>query len=381
MDDSKKFYIELKREVKSLKKQNLMLILCISFLTLASQSWSEERLETNIGVLLGFRNDAEDVSTYRTFWITNESGKVKVNRIAGILAPDGDNFWQIHGKWYEKETYSTLGNSKIHIEYLLARPSDQTYSVNEKFRIYLKSLEEKWVQVSKSLKLMFVGNRYVCIKQDNSYDSGEGLHRGEAAIFVREIQDLSDSFVDTDRNDSLGNEKNIPIEKIFGYSAIPYLKEYQAIKIMESEQNAYRSFPVSHNQTDEFGWGLTRRPYHWQLQIAKKWLYENDAAHIETYQLYDLPLEIPKTLVHYDEVGGSYRELKKAVPNAQDAVVSPNQDLWIAFTQGKVIIFTGKDLKDPVQVSISSKESLIMCEWALGRDVSNWDASLSEYIK
>ncbi len=364
-----------------MKKRILMLILFSSFLVLTNQCWSEERVETNTGVLLGFRNDAEDVSTYRTFWITNESGKIKVNRITGILAPDGDSFWLIHGKWYEKETYSTLGNTKIHIEYLLAHSLEQTFSLNEKLRNYLKSVEENWAWVSESSKLVSVGNRYVCIKQDNYYGSGDALNLRESAIFVREIQDLNRSFIYNDRNEGFDAKKNVSIDKIFGSLAIPYIKDYRAMKISETEENLYGKYPDVYNQTDEFGWGLTRKPYHWQPQIAKRWLFENGAAHCYTYQLYDLPLEAPKTLVRYDEVGSNLRELKRTVPNAVDAVISPNQDLWIAFTPGKALIFTEKDLKDPVQVSVSSKESLIMCEWALGKDVFKWDVNLAEYIK
>lgn len=366
--------------MKSLKKHLFLLTIILLFFILINQGWSEERVESYTGVLLGFRNDSEDTSSYRTLWITNESGKIKVNRRAGILVPDGEDFWLIREKWYEKETYSTLGNTKIRIEYLLAHPLAEPLSLNEKFRNYLNSVEEDWAQVHESTKLMFVGARYACIKQENSYDSG-ALRREESAVFVREIPDLNRSFIYNDHNDSFDGKKNVSIEKLFGSSATVYIKDYRAMKISETEEELFGKSPTVANLTDEYGWGVTRKSNRWQPQIAKKWFFENGAAQFYTYQLYDLPMDVPKNLVRYPEAGNSLRELKKIVPNAMDAVVSPNQDLWIAFTSGKALIFPGKDSKDPVQVRVSSKESLIMCEWALGEDVSRWDEKLSESLK
>jgi hypothetical protein len=350
-------------------------------LMIISHCYSEGHGEGNSGVLVGFRNDAEDISTYRTLWITNESGKVNISQSAGIFVPYDNSFWEINSKWYEKETYSYLGKTQIHMEYLLAQPLGETISTEDKLRNYLHAMLDDWDKISESSKLIFAGNRYACIRQDNDYDSGGPLKPGKSNIFVREFKDINRSFVYRNHNDNFDSRKDVSIERFFDSSVLSYIKEYYMMKLTEAEQDLYGSYPTVHNQTDEFGWGLVRKAGHWQLQIAKKWLFEKGSASINTLEMCDLPLTVPKELVSDGEFNYNFRDLKKVVPSAVDAVASPTQDLWVVLTPGTLLIFTGKDLKDPLALNIHSKEYLIMAEWAVGKDVQKWNEELSGYLK
>jgi hypothetical protein len=362
------------------KKHYILAFLFVTMLVAATDCWSQDNTEIDCGLLLGLRNESTDPSTYRTLWITAESGKVNIRQGTGIFVPYGDGFRQIEGKWYEKETYNDFGNARFQIEYLSAHPLGQAMATDEMIRNYVKSFSQDWSGVNESAKLVFVGNQYACIKQNNEYNTGGELRPGESDIYVREIADINSSFVNNEASQSLKAQKNLSLRKFFGLAALSYVNQYHSMAVSESEQDLFGNDPAVLNRTDEWGWGLVRKSARWRPQIAKKWRFMNSTTAFDTYDLYDLPLAIPKILMTYNNSACNFRFLKKAIPEAFDAAVSPNQDLWAVFTPRKLNVYTDKDLKDPVSFILNSKESLIMIEWAPGKYVDQWNSELGYYL-
>ncbi|HBE80122.1 MAG TPA: hypothetical protein DDW65_20420 [Firmicutes bacterium] len=369
-----------KEEGCLLKKHYILAFLFITVLVAATDCWSQDDTEIDCGLLLGLRNDSTDPSTYSTLWITADSGKVNIRQGTGIFVPHGDSFWQIEGKWYEKETYNDSGKDQFQIEYLSAHPLGQAMAVDEMIRNYVKSFSQDWSEVHEATKLVFVGKQYACIKQNNEYDTGETSRPGESDTFVREIEDINRLFMYNEADESGKAQKNVSIRKFFGSAGLSYVKQYRSMAVPESKQDLFEDAPTALNRTDEWGWGLVRKSARWRPQIAEKWRFMNSTTAFDTYTLYDLPLTIPKALITYNNSACNFGFLKKAIPEAFDAAVSPNQALWAVFTPRRLNVYTNKDLKDPVSFILNSKESVIMIEWAAGKYVDQWNSELGYYL-
>ena len=360
-------------------------VLLVVFLFCVTVCWSESVPQTNSGVLVGLRNDTGeewDESTYRTFWITSESAQITVREATGIVTPYGDRFWQIDSRSLKGKlkTYGMSGDyGQLRIDYLSVHPLGQPSTDRGVPPEYLKSLTEAgWIDVVESVKLTFVGNKYTCVTEHNSYESGGTMRPWFRNIYVREIKNLNGNVVTTNSDKA---KPEVSINQVFGEGARSYIKKYRSMKITEEGALDPQRYEHVENETDEYGWGLARKTGRWIPQIAKKWSYGNASTGFATYTLYDLPLPIPKNIVPYNNTMCNYEALKKVVPGIKDAVVSPNQSLSVVISGGELQVYPGSKFENPVRIKLGAKESIIMAEWAVGKYVPQWTQQLEKYFK
>jgi hypothetical protein len=366
-----------------MKKLLVISLLLLAASLFSSVGWLQENPGRYSGLLLGLRNDSNEHSTYRTLWLTATDGIVNISEGEGIFVAYGDVFWHIERNTYKQQVKSEYGPKDIQIEYLLSHPVETRVSNQSAVSAYSKGLFEHWMSAAESSKLVFVGNRYVCIHKDYGYESGGTMRPWKTDSFVKEIKDINRSF-QSDMNINItdrDNKSNISLKSFFGENVNAYIAKYRAMQITENEEAFVGREPKTVNLTDEYSWGLIRKDMRWHPQIAKKWYFSNWSTFREKYILYDLPLEIPKSLVAYNEFSYSMDEIKKAVPDAMDAVISPNRNLIIVLTPAKLVIYPENLANKPKMIALKGKESLIMAEWALGKYVEKWTFELHKYLR
>lgn len=333
------------------------------------------------GLLLGLRSDSDGKSNYRTLWITIHDGKVKILENEGIFVAYGNDFWRVENRLVKKQIPNDFDISDIQIEYLVSYPVGQEKIIGAQIDNYLKEISQYWIRINQSSKIAFVGNKYVCIQRTYDYESGGTLRPWEKDIYIKEIKDITRSFEFSYHDPDSDEQKRVSIKEFFGERADMYINKYKSMEISESEQFLYGTEPIVTNETDEFSWGLARRRGRWTPQIAKKWSFSNMSTGNRDYTLYDLPLKAPQNLVSYNQLGYRFGEIKKNVPDAIDAVSSPNMDLLVVLTPFSLIVYMGNDFANPTKFQLKKDESLIMAEWALGKYVDKWTLELSKYLQ
>ena len=353
-------------------------------------------LNINSGLLIGL---GKDDSTYRTLWISPENDQLKLKSQGDfILVPYGTDFWKIEsknasydGKW-ETEYNSYDESQKIDIRRISAHPANQSFkwgNFNKKDFVDYRVYED-------TNKLLFVGNKYVCLERYTYEDGGGTLRPWSRNIIVLEINKLPQSpsldargtliGEEIDEIDNQVNINRVSIKTILGKNIETTINKLFSEPVTEKEQGRMGSpYEEISNSTNEFNWGISRQNSKWVPVIAKQWNYSNASTGWTDYNLKNIPgFTLPKSVTTYDELNPSFENIKKVIPNAIDAVSSPTKDMLAVMTNDKLLVYTNpkKGLtKATLEIKLNGKESLIMAQWATDDNVGKWDNEVEKYLK
>jgi len=348
--------------MKFIKKLNLNYALLI-LLVLVSAAFSKITLdisnftntctiEQNLsvpftsGLLLGFRNDVDkDISTYRTLWIApDKNNNLKViKEMNFILVPHKDTFYQIEPVYY------SFTNTEDSIEYPVAHAISDSYSPDTfeyKYNTYKSKLE-------------FVDKNHVSISTYiNNHPNNESNSLNENCYIV-ELEKLT-QFKNT--------KDNITMYNVFKDKAIPIIKKYKKEKIALGESPKESNI----NTTSGDNWNIARNDGKWVAQIGKTFKYSKNSS---KYILYNTDLDLPQSIVSYNELCTSFSSIKNFIPDAEDAISSPNKEILGVFTPNKFTLYPYSDNqigKSVLDINLDEHETMIMAQWTSANSIGDW---------
>ncbi|HEX7069802.1 MAG TPA: hypothetical protein VF190_03305 [Rhodothermales bacterium] len=85
---------------------------------------------------------------------------------------------------------------------------------------------------------------------------------------------------------------------------------------------------------DEANWGLIRRNGHWLIRAR----VESDELATARFADFVLPMRPPASLVGFDELAPSWERIREFVPDATDAVSSPQKDWVVILRPGRLSV-------------------------------------------
>lgn len=338
----------------------IVIVLYSFYSTYKNISKNTFRIEENLSVkynstlLLGLRNDIDkDTTTYRTLWIApDENNKLKVmGQLNYIIVPHKDCFWKIEPIRYN------FTNTNDYVEYLVAHSISESYTPETfeyKFETY-------------GCKLNFVDRNFVAIS--TSYNNHKESQKNYINKFcgVTDIEKLSNYRY---------TEDTITLEDVFKEKSSALIKKYRKEKIISSKPLSNNSV----NTTSGSNWNIERQDGKWVTQIAKTFKYSENN---NDYILYNTKLKLPQSIAYYDELCTDFSKIKKYIPDAVDAISSPEKNLIGIFTKNTLTFypyFQDKIGKDSLNIKLEDGEKMIMAQWATDNSIKSWENTLKNYF-
>ncbi|HEX9059524.1 MAG TPA: hypothetical protein VF941_05035 [Clostridia bacterium] len=330
-----------------------------SVIIVSSSPESKKQSKYKSGLLLALRDYKDTTSktnTYRTLWIAPKGDDIMViTEGKGILVPYENDFWYIS----QQEIKEKNKDFSYFTSYpVLSQKTDNSPQLQEAPGV---SFEFK-------CNITFVGNKYLCIDNVNSWKN-ENTSYGMVCheIGVRDINTINEY------NTMFENTNYFSAKDAFGDKIVPFIEKIAEEKVPDGYVNV--------QEMNGHNWAISRNKGKWIPHLANNILRGNTYSN---YILKDIPLEMPKSIVSYDELTPDWNTIKKAVPDATDAVSSPSKDMLAVFTSGKLSIYVNplNGITKPVlSIPIEKNESMIMDQWAVGDYVNKWTTEISKYLK
>jgi len=312
---------------------------------IASKIATTEELDVNdsskskkSGVLIGLRsvkkatsetNSLIDIDySYRTLWICFRNNTLDtINQTENIFLPRMSGFWTLE---------SSRINNDDHLNAFPFGTQAQTPSVSSSAYIQSKAIT-------------FAANDYISIEKT--------------------VQNTTLLESDTKFSSSL---QVLPIDNLYSKDTIKITQLTSAsggTALMESAAayaNLQNSKSSSLKDIQDDNWGVFRRNGHWILKSRLNYISSNPSDVMD----FLIPIAAPKILIGYDDLSPSWSSIRERVPDAIDAVSSPNKDILITLSNTILSVYKLTNnqisLLPLAQVILQEcGETLIMDQWAL----------------
>lgn len=366
-----------------------------------STSATENNDKINSGLLLGLaegpdlqnntinNTDFENktLEKYRSLWIYGNGSNIAYSEIKdGIIAPYGNNFIKLKTESLVVPTLSDQSSdnfySKYSSYYNFSVVLSQSTSENKKLltkdtldKLYLNSQEGDMggSYISRTETIQYAGNKYAAVKI-SVYATGGGTYRSSFDdIKLYDIKDLSD----------LGAKRaSINLKNLLGSDVNTKLKTLSE-SYNKSETSAANSLVKVKDSIDDTNLTLKREAGKWTVQAPLYELYthEGNGSNFNIIKnLYDANINVPDSITSYDTLCVDWNTIKNKIPDAKDAVSSPNKDMLVVLTNTdlKVFIHPEKGLDKPIKtLAVDKNERIVLNQWATGNYVSKWTKALS----
>lgn len=306
-------------------------------------------------LLLGLRTDhasanqGKAYSAYRTVLVAPERGKLYIAADGpGILMPYKMNFWKIDTVELSDR------NQRYRVLNAFMASSNPGFAYNEK---------KPGVALARSEKLLFAGNKYLSIAQQVQLPQNENKASGEY-VWVKELEQLANPSRQA-YSDPL-REPHVTMQDLFGSAATGKL----------------RSFPA--DSVSGESWAIVRKPGKWVPQLAAYVSKSPDGS--SGYTLRDVSLDLPESVVSYDQLTADWDDIKQKSPDAIDAFSSPNHDIVAVVTKQTISIYPYHDQKTLAQaplmkLELSPNESVVMAQWASEPYIDQWKQKAALYLQ
>lgn len=362
----------------------------------------DESFKINSGLLIGLskNNEIDTMASpmkkvpndYRTLWIHQENNKITYTEKKGeIITPYKDSFYKVgNNKFFMSDPSSNSDNqldeamdifrnfksyyifSNI-VAYPADKPMKHLYTPQTFKKKYLDTQEMGQAYKSQVEWLWYVGNNYICVN-NFYYESGGGTY--DSGRHDSRLYDL-ESLVNLE-----GRENNVALADLLDESEKAKLQEYpkKYNKVISSE-----GMLSAEEVVDIKNIMLSRKDGKWQVLIPLYRLFQHNGNGsngrlVEEYINTDIKL--PKTIISYDDLCMSWQRLKAKIPQAKDAVSSPNKDVLAVLTPTKLLIYSnpknGID-KPALSIDVDSSERIILNQWSSGDYVDKWNKQISNY--
>lgn len=283
-------------------------------------------------LVIGTRTDSKfgsqgaTVSAYRTILVVPESAGLTVAAEGpGLYMPYKQSFWKIDASTEEATGWQQLEAVKL-------TPGRQPQKQEAK---ETEGLSEK---------LLFAGNNYVSILQTASIpgDSGKSGTYAWVKNFDQLLSSRSGQPFDPDKE--------------------PHVKLGEWLGSGGTEEQ----------------WAIVRREGQWK---PEKPASGKGAADLAKWQ--PLGVALPELIVSYDALGLTWDQIRQFDPDAIDAFTSPTDDLLVAVSKEKIVIYPFRQA-DPASkaltLPLSNGESIVMVQWGMNSYIPRWKEWLSDWI-
>jgi hypothetical protein len=363
----------------------------------------DKNFKINSGLLIGLskNNEIDTMASplkkipndYRTLWIHQENNKITYTEKKGeIITPYKDNFYKVeNNKFFMSDPSSNSDNqldealdifhnfkSYYIFSNIVSHPADKPMKnlyTPETFKKKYLDTKEGIVNAYKSQVewLWYVGNNYACVK-DYYYDTGGGTY--QSARDDSKLYDLK-SLVSLG-----GRENNVAIADLLDENEKAKLQEYpkKYNKVISSE-----GMIKSEQIVDIKNLLLSRKGGKWQVLIPlyQVSLHNGNGSNGRLIKEYiNTDIKLPKTITSYDDLCISWDRIKQEIPQAKDAVSSPNNDVLAVLTPNKLLIYSNPENgidKPALSIDVDSNESIILNQWSTGEYVDKWNKQISNY--
>ncbi|NOU91747.1 hypothetical protein GC093_00640 [Paenibacillus sp. LMG 31456] len=303
-------------------------------------------------MLIGLRKDHlpagdnPEYSTYRTLLLAEDQGKLsKVAEGDGILMPYKTDFTKITPQ-------SQVSSNE---EYRMLK-SSLTSDVNKSMALTLKPAKP----LRFSEKLLFAGNRYLSISQ-TSRQKQQGKEVQSEYVWVKDLQDLSQ----TKPQSALApaRDPHVSLSKLYADPVQSSWKTDNNIDTQVLDSTALSARPLIE---DGESWAIVRNQGEWVPKLAS---YSSSVEQgVNQYQLREVPLKLPTSVVSYDRLTVEWKDILKVHPDAKDAFSSPNDEMVGVVSDREIVVYPleGQLIPMPLlSVSLTPDESVVMIQWAV----------------
>ncbi|OXM83907.1 hypothetical protein [Paenibacillus rigui] len=310
----------------------------------------EQQIHIRSAVLLGLRTDhiqagQTEYSTYRTLLLAKDQGNLqKVAEGDGILMPYKSDFMKI-----EPQSQRNEGEQSIVLSASQALEANKN-RVSQPMTSGPFKLSEK---------LLFAGNRYLSVLQ-TIRQSDQGQEAQYEYVWVKQVQDIAKSNPRTIQDPA--RDPHVSLKTIYGDAVQPSLRLLNVYKPQASSKITGTA------SIDDIGesWTIGRKQGQWVPQLAA---YSNQAAnHVFGYQLRDVPITLPESVVSYDRLTTNWNDILRIRPDALDAFSSPNNEMFGIVSDKDISIFSSEghgDSNPLLKVELQQNESVVMIQWAI----------------
>ncbi|MDP4089121.1 MAG: hypothetical protein Q8930_07605 [Bacillota bacterium] len=354
------------------------------------------------GVLLGLSKDNEtgtnlnplkrQANDYRTLWIHQENGRIVYTEKKGeIITPYKDGFYKVgNSRFFQAEPNSgtdtkyedIISNFSEYFSFtnIVSHSADKTMKslfTSESFKEKYLSGQEGNMEGPYSAQtewLWYVGNNYACVMNNSFYTGGGTFYSGRDYSNMYELSSLASLE---------GRKKNIGLADLLDKSEKAKLQEYP--KNYDKDIDSENTLVKQKQSVDIENLLLTRKEGKWQVLVPLYNVYEHEGngssgRNIKEYITTDIKL--PKAITSYDSLSIGWDMIKQKVPQARDAVSSPDGSMLAVLTSDKLLIYANpKDGigKPSLSIDVDGSESIIMNQWATGQYVGTWNEKLNSY--
>jgi hypothetical protein len=293
---------------------------------------SPTQKESISGILIGLRTEIEGAHAYSTLFIAKDREGLRPMLMADdLFFPRTSGFWELKFKNFEDGM--TKGDT-LEIRNVASSDINLNHTVD---------LSETIIH--------YLGNDYISIERN---------YNSEKRLQILPIDNLS-SHQGLEIVDLFGNEGKLPYLDARDEAIEKCSMDGETVVVQESTQ--LEDFGI---KRESGRWGLKGR-----INYRKKG--------IPNYFDYDLNLAIPEKVIFYDTLVLSWLKIKDRIPNADDALTSPNKDIALIKSKDRLVIYAINinqlDEESLGEINLPKNTEIVMAEWATGSYVESWEKS------
>lgn len=288
------------------------------------------------------KEDEQMEGAYRTLWISSNNKNLNdIYETSDLFVPRKTGFWKVGVKREIKDEYVQ--------DNLFAYPVESSMPNKKQF----------WNNgtgfISKSI--LSVANNYISTEWN-----GLGYFKTSNTLWrMDNLKVLS--------LDNIQEDNGFKISDVLGSNGKEALIS-SGINAFYSESKDRREKLQKVPKEDSFA--AVRSEGHW---ILKGRLNNENSINNEATD-FTIDSNLSTKLFVYDDLKFNWSTIREKVPNASDAVTSPNKEFTIILSPNKLFVYILNDNKlsdTPIkEVSLNDGEKVVMVEWAVGDKVDIW---------
>jgi hypothetical protein len=321
-------------------------------------------------LLIGFRLDTRDpvhdsastawsYSQYRSLLIAPYEGKISlIAEGDGLLVPYGQQFWLMQApiRRTTSDAYQTLTSYP-------AGSGDAP--------ILPEITDDPDTTVQHTQRILYAGNDYVSIEETEKLQSSKTSSH-HSHVWVGRLEQFSQFRTLSPPDKPF--EDHISLSSVFG------TKGDQAVNMTRLLSSQADGYPENKLSGDH--WAIVREKTKWVPKIELS--VDASVSADQPYKLLPLALELPNTVVSYDELCCEWSEIRKVVPDATDALSSPTEDIMVVLTENRLsvhLVIDGRIGAEPqLRIDLQPNEQLVMAEWATSTYIPSWIDAAERYL-
>ena len=363
---------------------------------------SEVTQKTNSGLLLGLSKDNEvgnkvdslnrRTDDYRTLWVYNgDNGLTYIEKQGVIITPVGDSFMKLENQNFKNS--KQIPNAKDTVDFNLHNYENYynfnsiiSYKANEKAKILLtmgsfkkKYLHEEEGYLGEAYKastewLLYVGNNYASIKNYFYFTGGGSFSASSDSIKMYNIINLS-NLEEREKSAKLIDLLDSGAKDIINDLQVKYNKTLPSSNVRVEEEQ--------YISTDKLTLKRVNGKWTVQVPLCIKYYHDgNGSSGDYIKEFIDTDIKVSESLTSYDTLSVDWDTIIKKIPDAKDAVSSPNKDMLAVLMPTQLLIFSNPQAgldKPSLTITVDKDESIILNQWGVNEYVSKWTELIKSY--